>query len=62
MSPGRSKTIEITGFVDLEQVEPIYLDTTYGESHREQHLSAEVLRDTLDGPSASSGLRRHEPT
>ncbi|MFE3109714.1 Ku protein [Kitasatospora indigofera] len=29
ISPGRSKTIEITGFVDLEQVEPIYFDTTY---------------------------------
>ncbi|WP_344439366.1 Ku protein [Kitasatospora nipponensis] len=29
ISPGRSKTIEITGFVDLDQVEPIYFDTTY---------------------------------
>ncbi|MCX5216123.1 Ku protein [Kitasatospora sp. NBC_00240] len=29
ITPGRSKTIEITGFVDLEQVEPIYFDTTY---------------------------------
>ncbi|WP_035792306.1 non-homologous end joining protein Ku [Kitasatospora mediocidica] len=29
IAPGRSKTIEITGFVDLDQVEPIYFDTTY---------------------------------
>ncbi|MFC9327546.1 Ku protein [Kitasatospora sp. NPDC057015] len=29
ISPGRSKTIEITGFVDLEQVEPIFFDKTY---------------------------------
>ncbi|MDH6133288.1 DNA end-binding protein Ku [Kitasatospora sp. MAA4] len=29
ISPGRSKTIEITGFVDLDQVAPIYFDTTY---------------------------------
>ncbi|MCX4744095.1 Ku protein [Kitasatospora sp. NBC_01287] len=29
LSPGRSKTIEITGFVDLAQVAPIYFDTTY---------------------------------
>ncbi|MFE0457815.1 Ku protein [Kitasatospora sp. NPDC058965] len=29
ISPGRSKTIEISGFVDLDQVDPIYFDTTY---------------------------------
>ncbi len=29
ISPGRSRTIEITGFVDLDQVQPIYFDTTY---------------------------------
>jgi DNA end-binding protein Ku len=29
ISPGRSKTIEITGFVDLDQVQPIYFDKTY---------------------------------
>ena len=29
ISPGRSKTIEITGFVDLDQVEPIFFDKTY---------------------------------
>lgn len=29
ISPGRSKTIEIRGFVDLDQIEPIYFDTTY---------------------------------
>ncbi|MFB7669375.1 Ku protein [Kitasatospora sp. NPDC056138] len=29
LSPGRSTTIEITGFVDLDQVDSIFLDTTY---------------------------------
>lgn len=29
ISPGRSKTIEISGFVDLDQVEPIFFDKTY---------------------------------
>ncbi|GHH65932.1 non-homologous end joining protein Ku [Kitasatospora indigofera] len=29
ISPGRSKTIEITGFVDLDQVKPIFFDKTY---------------------------------
>jgi DNA end-binding protein Ku len=29
IAPGRSKAIEISGFVDLEQVEPIYFATTY---------------------------------
>jgi DNA end-binding protein Ku len=29
ISPSRSKTIEISGFVDLGQVEPVYFDRTY---------------------------------
>lgn len=29
ISPGRSKTIDISGFVDLEQVDPIFFDRTY---------------------------------
>ncbi|GAA2280593.1 MULTISPECIES: non-homologous end joining protein Ku [Kitasatospora] len=29
LSPGRSKTIDIRGFVDLEQVDPIFFNTTY---------------------------------
>jgi DNA end-binding protein Ku len=29
IAPGRSKAIEISGFVDLEQVEPIFFATTY---------------------------------
>ncbi|MFC8452140.1 Ku protein [Kitasatospora sp. NPDC057223] len=29
LSPGRSKTIEISGFVDLDQVDPTFFDTTY---------------------------------
>ncbi|GAA2299323.1 Ku protein [Streptomyces kunmingensis] len=29
IAPGRSKTLEITGFVELEDVEPIFFDKTY---------------------------------
>ncbi|MGK4585237.1 Ku protein [Kitasatospora sp. HPMI-4] len=29
ISPGRSKTIDIRGFVDLDQVDPIFFGTTY---------------------------------
>ncbi|MEV6755072.1 Ku protein [Streptomyces sp. NPDC051214] len=29
IAPGRSKTLEITGFVDLSQIEPVFFDKTY---------------------------------
>ncbi|MFV0138117.1 Ku protein [Streptomyces sp. HMX87] len=29
IAPGKSQVVEITGFVDLEQVEPVYFDRTY---------------------------------
>ncbi|OXY97383.1 Ku protein [Streptomyces diastatochromogenes] len=29
LAPGRSKALEITGFVDLEKIEPIFFDKTY---------------------------------
>ncbi|GAA2822958.1 Ku protein [Kitasatospora sp. CM 4170] len=29
ISPGRSKTIDISGFVDLDEIDPIYFDRTY---------------------------------
>ncbi|MFF3068806.1 Ku protein [Kitasatospora sp. NPDC057936] len=29
ISPGRSKTLEIKGFVELEKIDPIFFDTTY---------------------------------
>jgi len=29
ISPGRSRTIDISGFVDLAEVDPIYFDKTY---------------------------------
>lgn len=29
IAPGQSKSLEITGFVDLEQVEPVFFDKTY---------------------------------
>ncbi|MGW7090137.1 non-homologous end joining protein Ku [Streptomyces sp. NPDC054871] len=29
IAPGRSKALEITGFVDLEEIEPVFFDKTY---------------------------------
>jgi non-homologous end joining protein Ku len=29
IAPGRSQTIDITDFVDLDQIEPVYFDRTY---------------------------------
>lgn len=29
IAPGRSKAVEISGFVDLDEVDPVYFDTTY---------------------------------
>ncbi|MBU7596433.1 Ku protein [Streptomyces sp. P38-E01] len=49
IAPGRSKALEISGFVDLDEVEPIYFDRTYylgpqGEEHQKVYA---LLRDAL---------------
>ncbi|MFD0260160.1 Ku protein [Kitasatospora indigofera] len=50
ISPGRSKTIEITGFVDLDQVEPIFFDKTYylGPKGKEYGKVYTLLRQALE--------------
>ncbi|MBW8707502.1 hypothetical protein MBT84_48495 [Streptomyces sp. MBT84] len=50
ITPGKSQVIEISGFVDLEQVEPVYFDKTYylapkGEEYTKVY---ELLRAALE--------------
>lgn len=50
IAPGKSQVIEITGFVDLEQVEPVCFDRTYylapkGEEYTKVY---ELLRAGLE--------------
>jgi DNA end-binding protein Ku len=49
IAPGRSKTIDISGFVDLDEVEPIYFDRTYylGPRGEEYARVYALLRDAL---------------
>lgn len=47
IAPGRSKTIEITGFADLDEVEPIYFDRTYYLGPRGKEYVYVLLRDAL---------------
>jgi DNA end-binding protein Ku len=49
IAPGRSKAIEISGFVDLEQVEPIFFATTYylGPKGAEYGKVYALLREAL---------------
>ncbi|MFC8454959.1 Ku protein [Kitasatospora sp. NPDC057223] len=59
LSPGRSKTIEITGFVDLDQVEPIFFDKTYylGPKGKEYAKVYTLLQQALE----KAGRGRHSP-
>ncbi|WP_367326010.1 Ku protein [Streptomyces sp. HUAS ZL42] len=49
IAPGRSKTIEISDFVDLEQIEPVYFDRTYYVAPRGKEYTKvyELLRAAL---------------
>ncbi|WP_329123465.1 Ku protein [Streptomyces sp. NBC_01353] len=49
IAPGRSKTLEITGFVDLDEVEPIFFDRTYylGPKGKEYGKVYSVLTQAL---------------
>lgn len=49
IAPGRSKAIEISGFVDLDQVEPIFFATTYylGPKGAEYGRVYALLREAL---------------
>ncbi|MET9762681.1 Ku protein [Streptomyces sp. NPDC006372] len=50
IAPGRSQTIEITDFVDLEKIEPVYFDRTYYLAPRgKEYIRVyELLRAALD--------------
>jgi hypothetical protein len=50
ISPSRSKTIEVTGFVDLDQVEPVFFDRTYyiGPKGAEFAKIYKLLTDALE--------------
>lgn len=49
ITPGRSQSIEISGFVELDAIEPVYFDSTYFLQPREEAHSRTygLLRDTL---------------
>ncbi|MDQ0791166.1 Ku protein [Streptomyces sp. B3I8] len=50
VAPGRSRTVDITGFVDLAEIEPVYFARTYYVAPRgEQYLKVyELLRAALE--------------
>ncbi|WP_345695176.1 Ku protein [Kitasatospora terrestris] len=49
ISPGRSRTIDISGFVDLDQVDPIFFDKTYylGPKGKEYAKIFQLLTEAL---------------
>ncbi|MGW4897690.1 Ku protein [Kitasatospora sp. NPDC004240] len=54
ISPGRSRTIDIAGFVDLDQIDPIFFDKTYYRG-REYQKVYKLLVETL-GHAGKAGL------
>ncbi|MEU6671956.1 Ku protein [Streptomyces sp. NPDC046727] len=50
IAPGRSKVIDLAGFVDLHQVEPVYFDRTYyvGPRGKEYVKVYELMRAALE--------------
>ncbi|AJE87065.1 secreted protein [Streptomyces albus] len=49
IAPGRSRSLEISGFVDLDEIEPVYFDRTYylGPKGEENEKVYGLLRDAL---------------
>jgi DNA end-binding protein Ku len=66
IAPGRSKSLDITGFVDLEQVNPIYFDKSYYMAPRGQEyakvysLLLEALTASGKAGIATFVMRNHE--
>ncbi len=66
IAPNRSRSLEITGFVDLEQIDPIYFQKTYylapsGDNYRRTYaLLLAALRDSNRAGIASLVLRGKE--
>jgi DNA end-binding protein Ku len=50
IAPGRSQQIELAGFVDLEEIDPVFFDTTYFVQPRKESDSKvyALLRDALE--------------
>ncbi|WEO99659.1 Ku protein [Streptomyces sp. FXJ1.172] len=66
IAPGRSRELEITGFVDLADVEPVYFDRTYylgpkGEQHQKVYAVLEkALEDANKAGVATFVMRNRE--
>jgi DNA end-binding protein Ku len=66
IAPGRSRTLDITGFVDLEDVEPIFFDKTYylgpkGEEYTKIYAVLEkALADSGRVGIATFVMRNHQ--
>ncbi|WP_137992741.1 Ku protein [Streptomyces vilmorinianum] len=66
IAPGRSKALEITGFVDLDDVDPIFFDKTYylGPRGKEYGKTYRLLEEALARANragiATFVMRQHE--
>ncbi|MFI0236040.1 Ku protein [Streptomyces sp. NPDC016845] len=66
IAPGRSKSLEITGFVDLEDVEPVFFDKTYylgpkGEQYTKVYaLLEKALAEAGRAGIATFVMRNHQ--
>ncbi|WP_412080254.1 Ku protein [Streptomyces sp. SJL17-1] len=66
VAPGRSKALEITGFVELDEIAPIFFDRTYYLGPRGKdygkiyHLLARVLSDANRAGIATFVMRQRE--
>ncbi|MEU6394076.1 Ku protein [Streptomyces sp. NPDC046939] len=66
IAPGRSKSLEITGFVDLEDVEPVFFDKTYylgpkGEQYTKVYaLLEKTLAEAGRAGIATFVMRNHQ--
>lgn len=66
IAPGRSKTLDITGFVDLDQVDPIFFDKMYylGPRAKEHGKVYRLLEQALSRSNragiATFVMRQHE--
>ncbi|MGA5205547.1 Ku protein [Streptomyces variegatus] len=57
IAPGRSQTIDITDFVDLEEIEPVYFDRTYYVAPRGKEYTK--VYELLRGRAGSVEQGRH---
>jgi DNA end-binding protein Ku len=59
IAPGRSQTIEISEFVDLDEVEPVYFDRTYclAPAARSTRRSTSCCARLWTGPARSASRR-----